>query len=66
MPIPTARILFKSYLSQMLAVCWACHVSHKFAVTNGVRQGVYLTPILSMYRHTYFSAEEVQPWMLLR
>ncbi len=46
LPAPIARFLLKWYHTQMLIVCWSGQVSDKFTVTNGVRQGGVLSPIL--------------------
>ena len=42
----TVRLLMNMYLSQKLQVKWNDRLSDKFDVTNGVRQGGILSPIL--------------------
>ena len=42
----TVRLLLNMYTKQKLQVKWNNHISHKFDVTNGVRQGGVLSPLL--------------------
>ena len=42
----TIRLLLNMYIQQKLQVKWNNHKSHKFNVTNGVRQGGVLSPFL--------------------
>ena len=42
----TVRLLFSMYTKQKLQVKWDNHISHRFDVTNGVRQGGVLSPLL--------------------
>ena len=42
----TVRLLLSMYIKQKLQVKWNNHISHKFNVTNGVRQGGVLSPFL--------------------
>ena len=42
----TVRLLLSMYIKQKLQVKWNNHISHKFSVTNGVRQGGVLSPFL--------------------
>ena len=42
----TVRLLLNMYISQKLQVKWNNHYSQKFDVTNGVRQGGVLSPLL--------------------
>ena len=42
----TVRLLMNMYLSQKLQVKWNDRLSDKFDVTNGVRQGGILYPLL--------------------
>lgn len=45
-PVLLVRLLFYWYRNQMCAVRWGNHISEVFKVTNGVRQGSILSPIL--------------------
>ena len=42
----TVRLLFNMYTRQKLQVKRDNHISHQFDVTNGVRQGGVLSPLL--------------------
>ena len=42
----TVRLLLNMYVNQKLQVKWNNHKSEKFSVTNGVRQGGVLSPLL--------------------
>ena len=42
----TVRLLLNMYTKQKLQVKWNNHISHSFDVTNGVRQGGVLSPLL--------------------
>ena len=42
----TVRLLLNMYTKQKLQVKWNNNISHKFDVTNGVRQGGVLSPLL--------------------
>ena len=42
----TVRLLLNMYTKQKLQVKWNNHISHRFDVTNGVRQGGVLSPLL--------------------
>ena len=42
----TVRLLFSMYTQQELQVKWVNHISDRFNVTNGVRQGRVLSPLL--------------------
>ena len=42
----TVRLLFSMYTQQKLQVKWDNHISDSFNVTNGVRQGGVLSPLL--------------------
>ena len=42
----TVRLLLTMYTKQKLQVKWNNHISHTFDVTNGVRQGGVLSPLL--------------------
>ena len=42
----TIRLLLNMYIQQKLQVKWNNHISYKFNVTNGVRQGGVLSPYL--------------------
>ena len=46
MPTPILRFLFSWYQSQTLSVRWNSTLSSGFGVSNGVRQGGVLSPIL--------------------
>ena len=46
MPKPLVRLLLQWYKSQQLSVRWLGQSSSRFQVTNGVRQGGVLSPIL--------------------
>ena len=46
MPKPIVRFLFRWYLTQQLSVHWMGRTSEHFDVTNGVRQGGVLSPVL--------------------
>ena len=43
-PLPT--LLLNMYTKQKIQVKWNNHISHRFDVTNGVRQGGVLSPLL--------------------
>ena len=45
-PKPVVRLLLRWYKSQQLCICWMGRSSDYFQVTNGVRQGGVLSPIL--------------------
>ena len=45
MPL-TVRLLLSMYTNQKLQVKWNSHLTDKFKVTNGVRQGGVLSPLL--------------------
>ena len=40
------RILLSWYMNQRATVLWNGSLSHKFSISNGVRQGGVLSPIL--------------------
>ena len=42
----TVRLLLSMYTNQKLQVKWNSHLTDKFSVTNGVRQGGVLSPLL--------------------
>ena len=46
LPDLVVRLLSRWYSSQQLNVCWGKAYSDKFGVSNGVRQGGVLSPIL--------------------
>ena len=46
MPKPLVRFLLQWYTTQQLSVCWMGRTSKRFEVTNGVRQGGVLSPVL--------------------
>ena len=57
MPNVVVRFLFRWYLQQKLKVCWGNTHSNVFWVSNGVRQGGVLSPILfSIYLDTLLLA----------
>ena len=45
-PFPIIRLLFDSYTRQQVSVSWGSAKSRFFGVTNGVKQGGVLSPIL--------------------
>ena len=52
MPTPILQFLFSWCLSQILSVRWNSTLSSGFGVSNGVRQGGVLSPILfTVYIH---------------
>ena len=40
------RLLIKSYTKQMLQVKWGNDIPHAFGISNGVKQGGMLSPVL--------------------
>ena len=46
LPTPILRFLLSWYSSQQMCVCWNSCVSHWFSVSNGIRQGSVLSPVL--------------------
>ena len=40
------RLLLFMYMNQSFAVRWNSHTSEKFSVSNGVKQGGIITPVL--------------------
>ena len=42
----TARLLANMYTNQSLRVCWNGQISNPFTISNGVKQGAILSPIL--------------------
>ncbi len=46
LPVPVIVFLLKWYRTQTLSVRWNGHDSEEFTVTNGVKQGGVLSPIL--------------------
>ena len=45
-PVPYLKLLIQWYRSQKMGVKWANSASYQFPVTNGVRQGENLSPLL--------------------
>ena len=43
---PIVRFLLRWYITQQLSVHWMGRTSERFDVTNGVRQGGVLSPVL--------------------
>ena len=46
LPLPIAHLLMTWYCDQNMRVRWNQTLSDSFSVTNGVRQGIVLSPIL--------------------
>ena len=46
LPLPIVRLLLVWYMDQRMQVRWQGSLSHRFSVSNGVRQGGVLSPVL--------------------
>jgi hypothetical protein len=46
LPLPVLRLLVQWYTDQQMKVCWNHSLSDSFSVSNGVRQGGVLSPVL--------------------
>ena len=57
LPPLVVRLLHSWYVSQNLRVRWDAALSHPFVVSNGVRQGGVLSPILLLFTLTNFSLD---------
>ena len=45
-PLPVVRFLSSWYRDQQMCVRWGCSLSRSFCVSNGVRRGSVLSPVL--------------------